>query len=253
MTRCSTDRSRSSPAPRAASARRSRWRSRRTARRSSAPRPRDEGAATHRGDARRRRRNGHGHACSTSATRAQIDAALAGHRGAATAPIAILVNNAGITRDNLLLRMKDEEWDAIMATNLKPVYPPVEGGAARHDEGALRPHHQHRLGGRQQRQRRARPTTPRRRRAGRLHQVARARSRQPQHHGELRGARLHRHRHDARAARGSSAKRCSSTIPLGRLGRAGRHRAGGRCSSRRPGAAYITGATLHVNGGMYMD
>ena len=36
--------------------------------------------------------------------------------------IAILVNNAGITRDNLLLRMKDEEWDEIMATNLKSVY-----------------------------------------------------------------------------------------------------------------------------------
>ncbi|MBE9610266.1 3-oxoacyl-ACP reductase FabG [Chitinilyticum piscinae] len=37
-------------------------------------------------------------------------------------PVAILVNNAGITRDNLLMRMKDEEWDAIMDTNLKPVY-----------------------------------------------------------------------------------------------------------------------------------
>jgi 3-oxoacyl-[acyl-carrier protein] reductase len=36
--------------------------------------------------------------------------------------ITILVNNAGVTRDNLLLRMKDEEWDAIMATNLTPVY-----------------------------------------------------------------------------------------------------------------------------------
>lgn len=36
--------------------------------------------------------------------------------------IAVLVNNAGITRDNLLMRMKDEEWDAIMETNLKPVY-----------------------------------------------------------------------------------------------------------------------------------
>ena len=34
----------------------------------------------------------------------------------------ILVNNAGITRDNLLMRMKDEEWDAIMDTNLKSVY-----------------------------------------------------------------------------------------------------------------------------------
>ena len=36
--------------------------------------------------------------------------------------IAILVNNAGVTRDNLLLRMKDEEWDAIMETDLKSVY-----------------------------------------------------------------------------------------------------------------------------------
>jgi 3-oxoacyl-[acyl-carrier protein] reductase len=32
------------------------------------------------------------------------------------------VNNAGVTRDNLLLRMKDEEWDDIMSTNLKSVY-----------------------------------------------------------------------------------------------------------------------------------
>lgn len=34
----------------------------------------------------------------------------------------ILVNNAGITRDNLLMRMKDEEWDAIIDTNLTSVY-----------------------------------------------------------------------------------------------------------------------------------
>jgi 3-oxoacyl-[acyl-carrier protein] reductase len=36
--------------------------------------------------------------------------------------IAILVNNAGITRDMLLLRMKDEDWDAVLDTNLKSVY-----------------------------------------------------------------------------------------------------------------------------------
>ncbi len=36
--------------------------------------------------------------------------------------LSILVNNAGITRDNLLMRMKDQEWDDIMDTNLKPVY-----------------------------------------------------------------------------------------------------------------------------------
>ncbi len=37
-------------------------------------------------------------------------------------PVSVLVNNAGITRDNLMLRMKEEEWDAIMDTNLKAVF-----------------------------------------------------------------------------------------------------------------------------------
>ena len=36
--------------------------------------------------------------------------------------IDILVNNAGITRDNLLMRMKDEEWFDIMQTNLTSVF-----------------------------------------------------------------------------------------------------------------------------------
>ena len=36
--------------------------------------------------------------------------------------IAILVNNAGITRDNLLVRMKDDEWDEILETNLKSIF-----------------------------------------------------------------------------------------------------------------------------------
>jgi 3-oxoacyl-[acyl-carrier protein] reductase len=36
--------------------------------------------------------------------------------------VRVLVNNAGITRDNLLVRMKDDEWDAIMDTNLKSAY-----------------------------------------------------------------------------------------------------------------------------------
>ncbi len=36
--------------------------------------------------------------------------------------IAILVNNAGITRDTLLMRMKDDDWDAVLDTNLKSVF-----------------------------------------------------------------------------------------------------------------------------------
>jgi 3-oxoacyl-[acyl-carrier protein] reductase len=37
-------------------------------------------------------------------------------------PVSILVNNAGVTRDNLLARMKDEEWQEILDTNLTPVF-----------------------------------------------------------------------------------------------------------------------------------
>ena len=53
---------------------------------------------------------------------------------------AILVNNAGITRDNLLMRMTPDEWDAVVSTNLVVRLPGVEGVRSRHDEGALRPH-----------------------------------------------------------------------------------------------------------------
>jgi 3-oxoacyl-[acyl-carrier protein] reductase len=41
---------------------------------------------------------------------------------AAEGAVTVLVNNAGITRDNLLLRMKAEEWDDVLSTNLSGVY-----------------------------------------------------------------------------------------------------------------------------------
>lgn len=37
-------------------------------------------------------------------------------------PVAILVNNAGITRDNILMRMKSDEWDQVINTNLSSIY-----------------------------------------------------------------------------------------------------------------------------------
>jgi 3-oxoacyl-[acyl-carrier protein] reductase len=46
-----------------------------------------------------------------------IDAIVNEHGG-----LQVLVNNAGITRDNLAMRMKDEEWDAVLDTNLKSVF-----------------------------------------------------------------------------------------------------------------------------------
>ncbi|STE86846.1 3-oxoacyl-ACP reductase [Escherichia coli] len=48
----------------------------------------------------------------------------------------ILVNNAGITRDNLLMRMKDEEWNDIIETNPFICFPSVKSGNARYDEKA---------------------------------------------------------------------------------------------------------------------
>ncbi|OGI43901.1 MAG: 3-oxoacyl-ACP reductase [Candidatus Muproteobacteria bacterium RBG_16_64_11] len=52
---------------------------------------------------------------------ASVDGVLAELTARHGAPT-ILVNNAGITRDNLLMRMKDEEWQAIMDTNLTSIY-----------------------------------------------------------------------------------------------------------------------------------
>ncbi|MDP1734130.1 MAG: 3-oxoacyl-ACP reductase FabG [Sulfuritalea sp.] len=37
-------------------------------------------------------------------------------------PVSVLVNNAGITRDNLAMRMKDDEWELVIETNLKAVF-----------------------------------------------------------------------------------------------------------------------------------
>jgi len=50
-----------------------------------------------------------------------IDAVLKAIAEEFAAP-SILVNNAGITRDNLLMRMKDDDWDDVMAANLTGVY-----------------------------------------------------------------------------------------------------------------------------------
>ena len=52
---------------------------------------------------------------------AACEAAVSGIEKAHGA-VRILVNNAGITRDNLAMRMKDEEWDAVIDTNLKAVF-----------------------------------------------------------------------------------------------------------------------------------
>jgi|WP_315491355.1 3-oxoacyl-[acyl-carrier protein] reductase len=52
-----------------------------------------------------------------AAGEALVDALVKEHGG-----LQVLVNNAGITRDNLAMRMKDDEWDAVMEANLKGVF-----------------------------------------------------------------------------------------------------------------------------------
>ena len=52
---------------------------------------------------------------------AQVDAALAAAE-AGLGPIDILVNNAGLTRDNILLRLTESDWDAVLDANLKGAF-----------------------------------------------------------------------------------------------------------------------------------
>jgi 3-oxoacyl-[acyl-carrier protein] reductase len=52
---------------------------------------------------------------------AAVDAVIE-DTGKSIGPISVLVNNAGITRDQILMRMKDEDWNIILDTNLSSVY-----------------------------------------------------------------------------------------------------------------------------------
>jgi 3-oxoacyl-[acyl-carrier protein] reductase len=93
---------------------------------------RELAAARHEGDrhGHHRRRRGQDHAAlqplgcgraSTSTTPAGVEAlidAIAKEHGG----LQVLVNNAGITRDMLAMRMKDDDWDAVLDTNLKAVF-----------------------------------------------------------------------------------------------------------------------------------
>jgi 3-oxoacyl-[acyl-carrier protein] reductase len=51
-----------------------------------------------------------------------VDGLVAAAEAAAGAPLDILVANAGITRDGLLMRMKDEDWDAVIRVNLESYF-----------------------------------------------------------------------------------------------------------------------------------
>jgi 3-oxoacyl-[acyl-carrier protein] reductase len=165
--------------------------------------------------------------------------------------IAILVNNAGITRDNLLLRMGDAEWDDIFDTNLKSVF--------RLSRAVMR--------------------GMMKARAGRIINIgsvvgATGNAGQSNYAAAKAGligfskslAREIGSRHITvncvapgfidtdmtRALTEDQRKALVAHIPLGHLGTAA-DVAAAVLFLASPGAAYITGATLHVNGGMHME
>ena len=181
---------------------------------------------------------------------AQVDAALA-DIAKRFGDIAILVNNAGVTRDNLLLRMKDDEWDDILNTNLKSVY--------RLSKAVLR--------------------GMMKARAGRIINIgsvvgATGNAGQANYAAAKAGmigfskslAREIGSRNITvncvapgfidtdmtRSLSDEQRKALTGQIPLGRLGEAA-DVAAAVVFLASPGAGYITGATLHVNGGMHMD
>ena len=65
-----------------------------------------------------RQNGGQARVCPTDVSDAESVAALAKEAGS----VQILVNNAGITRDTLLLRMKESDWDEVLNVNLKSAY-----------------------------------------------------------------------------------------------------------------------------------
>ncbi|MBA4143240.1 MAG: 3-oxoacyl-ACP reductase FabG [Nitrosospira sp.] len=165
--------------------------------------------------------------------------------------IAILVNNAGVTRDNLLLRMKDEEWDEILETDLKSVF--------RLSRAVLRAMMKARYG-----------------RIINISSVVGATGNVGQANYAAAKAGIIGFSKSlarevgsrnitvnciapgfietdmTRALTEKQQQYLIQQVPLGRLGHP-REVASAVAFIASPAAAYITGATLHVNGGMYMD
>ena len=103
----------------------------------------------------------------------------------------ILVNNAGVTRDNLAMRMKDEEWDEVIRVNLEAAFRLMRAAMQADDAGALRPDHLDHLDRRRDRQSGAGQLCRVEGRADRHVEGDGAGSRQPRHHRQLRRAGLH--------------------------------------------------------------
>ena len=165
--------------------------------------------------------------------------------------VAILVNNAGVTRDNLLLRMKDDEWDDVLETDLKSVF--------RLSRGVLRPMMRARYG-------RIINISSVVGSTGNLGQANYAAAKAGIVGFSKSLAREVGNRNitincvapgfiETDMTRSLTSQQQQSLIqhvPLGRLGQP-EEIASVVGFIASPGASYITGATFHVNGGMHMD
>ena len=101
----------------------------------------------------------------------------------------ILVNNAGITHDNLFMRMKDEEWDDVIAVNLTSVFVLTRYILRNMMRRRYGPHRQYRLDLGRARQSGAAQLRGLQGRAGRHDQIARPGGVKPRHHRQLHRAR----------------------------------------------------------------
>ncbi len=179
-----------------------------------------------------------------------VDALLASI-AASEGSISILVNNAGITRDNLLMRMSEDEWDSIIDTNLKSVW--------RLSKAVLRPMMKARRG-----------------RIVNIGSVVGSIGNAGQaNYAASKAGMLGFTRALARevgsrnitvncvapgfidtdmtrALKPEQKTALLDQVPLGRLGEAA-DVAAAVLFLASPGAAYVTGSTLHVNGGLFMD
>ncbi len=181
---------------------------------------------------------------------AQADAAIEGIL-ARHGRIDILVNNAGITRDNLLMRMKDEEWAAILDTNLTSVF--------RLSRAVLRPMMKARFG----RIVNIASVVGASGNAGQTNYAAAKAgmigfSKSLAQEVGSRGITVNCvapgfiDTDMTKALPEAARAKLMERIPLGKLG-SPEDIAHAVAFLASDGAGYITGATLHVNGGMYMD
>jgi len=175
-----------------------------------------------------------------------VDAVQADFGGAG-----ILVNNAGATRDNLLARMKDEEWDDVQATNLKSVFllsRAVLRGMMKARSGRIV--NVSSVVGHTGNPGQTNYAAAKAGMAGFSKSLAReVGSRNITVNCVAPGF---IETDMTRSLAPDQVKRLVENVPLGRLGRV-EDIAQAVLFLCSPAAAYITGATLHVNGGMHMD